>query len=265
MALAHLKILSNTRMTAGDALHLKQIARSTLYDVSADGQDGNGNLWNGVHFDATDQITWDTFQLGAQNDGLLANGSPGGVIGDSLFISNNKIAPANGTTMAHGIHIAGGFGGFQCGHGSSLIFAQNNVLIDEAVTPTANRQVFFEDGCWVDSARGTDNILINDPQSLGGFITINGWTATAVRYGINVQSWPGGNITIRSEVLNAGCWLHQRAGRQPLHSSLRHCAAAQLRHLWDHRAEPEGQCHLARADVWQPAGGFFPQPCHLVD
>src|SRR6185312_4910046 len=45
------RVASNTTMTTGAGVHLKQVGRSSLWNVVLDGQDGNGKLWNGLWCD----------------------------------------------------------------------------------------------------------------------------------------------------------------------------------------------------------------------
>lgn len=73
--------MSKTRMTDGAAIHIKWVGRLVLRDVVADGQNGNGSLWNGFWFGQIDMVRLDGFEARAQNDAIRVSaegaGNPG--------------------------------------------------------------------------------------------------------------------------------------------------------------------------------------------
>jgi hypothetical protein len=193
--LANFRISSSTTMTGGTALHVIFFGRSFLTGVILDGQDGNGNLYNGLWDDQGDDLRYTGFLASASNDVIRVSGT--GAIGDTLILDNGRIVPAKGGhTGAVGIHIGGGFGNLRCGN-VDVIGQNNNVLIDNAIVSVGNRQTFLLDGCTVDSGK-TDNIVVNDPLSSNSSLDINGWVASAARYNLSVVSMPGGFISIKS-------------------------------------------------------------------
>ncbi|WP_204270711.1 hypothetical protein, partial [Escherichia coli] len=86
--------------------HIKRLNRSEFLDVIWDGQDGTGNLWNGVWFDQIDEDFVDGFEARGQNDALRVNGAVGSGPKAGLFLSHGKIAGSG-----VGIRQGGAFGG----------------------------------------------------------------------------------------------------------------------------------------------------------
>lgn len=183
--LSGFRVASLTQKTDGAGVHLENVGRSALLNVTADGQDGNGNLWHGFWFDRVGFVTHDRFEARAQQDGLRVNGSANGTgpIAD-LYCSNYKIA-----LSGNGVHIGGGFGGAQFGIGA--IIANNvNVRISQDIAARSNRAVLFGEQCSIDA--GTNqNVIINDPGTTGiqqYFQFEGGWNAGAGSHAIDVQS-----------------------------------------------------------------------------
>jgi hypothetical protein len=179
------RIASATTMSAGTALHLVNFCRSRLRDVVADGQDGNGNLWNGIWFDRIDMVFCDGFQVVAQNDAIRINGTVGSGPKADLFLANGKIGGA-----AIGLHIGGAFGGLQVG-AVDIIGNNQNVVVDTALASEGNRELFFSDQCMVDSALTGDGYYINDTLAGSGWLSIGGWVASSAGSGIHVIAWAG--------------------------------------------------------------------------
>jgi hypothetical protein len=192
------RIASTTKMTAGTGLYLEEFWRSSLLGVVIDGQDGTGNLWNGIWFHGTDFVTWDAGQVSAQNDGVRVDGTPATGQAD-LFLSHLKVAPSNGSRMAVGIHVGGGFGGFAC-DSASVIGSATNVLVDNALVTQPNREVNLATNCFVDSAINT-NVLVNDALANGSNLFFGGWNASAKRYGYFIESFKNGNISFSGNTI----------------------------------------------------------------
>lgn len=131
-------VSSSTVMTAGAGLHLRRLCASSLVDVMADGEYGNGHLWNGVWFDGIGQIFYDKFEARAQNDGVRVNGlyydaSDGHGLavhnGADLYLPNGKI-----TGAAVGLRVGGAFGGLYGGTGLQIVANGIDVSIDNTLT-----------------------------------------------------------------------------------------------------------------------------------
>ncbi len=189
--LGNFRIASNTTMTAGTGIHFKRLSRSELRGVIADGQDGNGKLWNGIWFDAVDVVSFIGYEARGQNDGIRVNGTVGVGPKADLWLEHGKIA-----SSAIGLHVGGAFGGILCDQ-SDIISNGGNVLIDTALAAEGNREVFLGPNCWIDSATVGDDILINDALAGNSTLAIGGWLSTGPANGINIQSWAG-KVTVTS-------------------------------------------------------------------
>jgi hypothetical protein len=176
---------SSTVMTAGAGVHFYNLTRSSLYDLHFGHQDDANTFYYGVWFDGVDFVTLDTFQARAQQDAVRVNGN--GPKAD-LFLANGKISSA-----MVGVHIGGNFGGFQAG-ALDIINNATNILIDQTIVASPNRETFFGPGTMIDTADTTRtattyNGIGVDIQDTGGLIFFNStWNATAgtlVRIGAN--------------------------------------------------------------------------------
>lgn len=176
---------SSTIMAGGAGVRFRRLTRSRLIDVLFGHQDGNGNFYHGVWFDAIDMVDVTGFQARAQQDAMRVNGGTGGRA--NLFLSNGKVA---GSSV--GLHVGGDFGGLYI-DSTDIINNATNVLIDRAINNTSNnREIFFGPGCFIDTADTTrtattyDGICV-DIQDTAGFIFFNNtWVATcgtAIRIG----------------------------------------------------------------------------------
>lgn len=190
MFLSNFRVTSNTQMTAGAGIHFKNIHQSMLWNVTADGQGGTGNLWKGIWFDQVDNVQYIGVQAYAQNDGVAVDGdtASGGAKAD-LWLYFGKIQ-----TSTNGIHVGGAFGGLYV-DGIDVIGNSVNLLIDTALASQGNREIFIGPNVTLDSA-GVDNIQVNDTLTDGATLKLAGWSASAARYGLNVISWPDSIIDI---------------------------------------------------------------------
>lgn len=177
---------SSTVMTAGAGVHLKGFCRSILTDVLFDHQDGSGNFWHAAWFDGFDYVTLDGFQARAQQDGIRYNGTSLGKA--DLFMSNGKV----GQCMV-GLHAAGNGGGVAVDK-VDVINNATNLLIDQAVVASNNREHFFSSTVALDTADTTRtattyNGICVDIQDTNGLIQFDGtWIATGgtlMRVGAN--------------------------------------------------------------------------------
>jgi len=192
-----LRIMSSTRMTAGEGLHVMDVGRVILKDVILDGQNGNGNLYNAIWFDQTDFIRLEGFEARGQNDCLLvsADGIGNGVQYD-LFAQNGKVAGCGHA----GVHLAGGFDN---AHFDNMELTANakDVIIDNAVNAGKNQEVIFGPHFVTDNSSGGDDFYINDTSTnCANYcqIAIQGKITGAQANGINVHAYPNGYVTISS-------------------------------------------------------------------
>jgi len=191
------KIQSETKMTGGAALHVQGLVRSSLGDIVIDGQDGLGTLWNGLWLDQVDSIMsyGNNFSTG-QNDAIRVNG---GILGSADFgMMGWKVTPVNGgSSPAVGVHIGGGFGGFDCDGGSDIIGNTIGVLIDNSITHNKNREFAFGAMCGIDSSTNI-GIKINDKLSQKGDMYINfagAWIASSKGNNIEIERGVNGHLT----------------------------------------------------------------------
>jgi hypothetical protein len=189
--LSNFRIASRKTMTAGTALHLRLLQRSHLNNITIDGLDGNGNLWNGIWFNSVDQVTYSTFEIWAQNEGLICNGAVAGPKA-GLFVSGGfKISNCN-----VGVHVAGAFGGFYINDGD-VINNGTNLLIDTANVAEGNREVFLGSNLSFDTATNitTANIVVDDSLVGGAYLNISGtWLSYGPAHGLWVKNWPNSHI-----------------------------------------------------------------------
>ncbi|MBB2163562.1 hypothetical protein HLH26_03235 [Gluconacetobacter sp. 1b LMG 1731] len=191
------RIASNTKMTTGAGLHLRGISRSVIGNIILDGQEGNGYLWNGVWFDQIDHVmSYGHNYAVAQNEAVQINGGPLGSA--DLGFMAWKVAPTDtGVTPKIGVHIGGGFGGFDCDGGTDIIGNGINVLIDNAFTPATNREFFFGPMCSIDSSKKGAGVEVNDKLSQDGDLYINfsgGWVASSHTNNIQIDQGVRGQL-----------------------------------------------------------------------
>ena len=203
LTLSNLKIDSNVTMSGGSAMHACGVAQSHVDHVIWGGQNGTHKLFHGPWFDVFDAVHVDFFEAAGAStaDSFRLNGNSAGSFGADLYLTHGKISLGR-----NGLHIGGGQGGTTCSD-VAIIANGTNVLIDHALSGSANREVFLGDTCVIDTAGwppgptgGGDNILINDPLASNGHMTINGWASSGHANNIHVVSWPSGSIAIGSAV-----------------------------------------------------------------
>ena len=187
-----LRITSTTAMSAGSALLVKKIGRSTFRNVWMDGQDGAGNLWNGFYFDAIDSIQYTGVNNKAQNNGIMVNGTVGAGLKSGLWITHGRIL---GCSV--GLLVGGGFGGLYVDD-MDIIANNENVRVDHTLAAEGNRELFFGINVSLDSPVTGKNLQINDSLANTGTIIFAGWNASSTGIGINIASWPSGNVQISS-------------------------------------------------------------------
>jgi hypothetical protein len=206
IALQGFRIASNTTMTAGFALHLKNTQESVLRDIVTDGLLGNGKLWGGVWGDKVADIQMFGGSLYGLGDQLRVNGCL--VVGcgpkAEFYTSGTRIRGKGAASV--GIHIGGGFGGFTCSGYTSVDMAGVNFLADTSVVNESNREILLSTGCLMDvtDPGGTDGIQVNDAGPSGGgqqvvgggYINIFGPVAGAVRHNINIIAFQNGWLSI---------------------------------------------------------------------
>lgn len=192
------RVMSTTAMTsaAAAAIHIKTVVRSTFKNIVADGQDGNGNLWNGIWFDQVDTVHLSNFESRGQNDAMRVNGVVGSGAKADLFVTHGKVGSSGA-----GVHIGGAFGGLVIDDVDDIVNG-TNVLVDTALASEGNRELFFGHGFLADSASSSDNFYINDALAASGIISIRGWVASSTTAsGVHVVHWAGSRLNINAATI----------------------------------------------------------------
>lgn len=229
--LSGFRITSTTLMTAGWGLHLWHTTRGKI-DVVIDGQDGTGNLYNGIWFDETDILSVPWVDAAAKNEVVRVNGSRQSegwwpnYVGEIHF-GHGKIAPPVGAATSIGLHVGGGVGGLTCDD-VDIIANQFNLVVNEAVTGTGNQTVNTGQ-CFFDSPRaGGASILLDDnsanTQWQGGvkIVTVDKWAAGAPGIpAIWLKNWTNGELQVNGVVGggNYGIQIDDAAARVQVSST----------------------------------------------
>ena len=192
------QVQSQTRMTAGTGIHTKNVSFVNLRDTVANGQNGNGNLWNGYWFDGTGFNIFDGYDgSGVQHDGVMVSG-PGVGAGTmpqyDFWADHGKI----GGVGACGWHVGGGFDGAHIDK-TEITSNKYNVCIDNAIVAQRNQEVFIGPQTNIDQATNT-NIVINDTKCADDAfycqIDIRAQVTNAVGSGIQVLAMPNGHLSV---------------------------------------------------------------------
>ena len=176
-----IRLTSQTKMTAGSMLHLQKVVRSIFEDIIIDGQDGAGNLWDGVWFDSIDFVRFEGFDARAQHEAFRINGALNHGAGADLFLRGGKVS---GSSLA--LHVGGAFGGLYVDQFESVKNG-HDLLVDTAIVDEGNRELFFGPTTTFDSA-AEDSVLVNERKPNGGvFIQFSGtWMASGEKNGIHI-------------------------------------------------------------------------------
>lgn len=180
-----LRIASLTPMTSGWAIRLNKCVRTTFRDFLIDGQDGNGNLFNGIWFNGCDVNILDGFQL--QGAGILLRYNDG----SDLFLDQGKIsnadAAASGRNPEIGLNQAGGFGGVSVG-AVDIIGCNINAVLDNSVSALPNREMTFSSAAALDSSKVGPNLHLNETSGAPVYIASAAWFASAATHNILIEN-----------------------------------------------------------------------------
>ena len=190
------RVASSVSKSSGTGIHLEKVGRSSLRNIIADGQDGNGNLWHGFWFDRVDIITLDGFEANAQEDGLRVSGLTGGPQAD-LLLDNGKIA-----SCTIGLHCGGGFGGLIVGK-VDVINNARNMMITQDIVAEANREVFLTAGTLLDATTVGPCLEITDTGALELMAT-GAWFASGATHNVLITGGTGRLLFTGCRNFNAG-------------------------------------------------------------
>ena len=182
--LSNFRLDSSTTMTGGNGLRLRQIVRSALNNVVIGGQDGNNKLYDGIFFDQADQVTWNGFDVKTLHDGVKIVGGSSGPRAN-LFMMQGKILQCG----RYGLLIGGGFGGLYVDATDIIANASHNVVIDQSLAATGNRELFFGPGCFIDSSVAGSGVHFDNGMAANGYVQFSGtWVSGNAVHGINITS-----------------------------------------------------------------------------
>lgn len=186
------RFVSDTTMTDGAGVRFREMVRSHIFNTYFDHQDGTGKWFNAVWFDGVDFVTVDGFQARGSNDAIRLNGNGSGSAHADLFFNHGKI----GKSLV-GMHIGGDFGGLKVGSNVAIINNATNILINETLNATVNRQLVFA-GCDIDSAS-----TVNDAATMDGIGIDIQATAGKFRF-VNVSNESAGILMRIGSSFNTG-------------------------------------------------------------
>ncbi|AOX16912.1 hypothetical protein A0U89_06935 [Kozakia baliensis] len=195
-------VWSQTKMTAGAAIHISQTSYGWLKDVVATYLNTSQNtLWNGLYIDQPNFVSVDGYYFQAQNDALVISalgiGTP---YQYDVFLNNGKLSES-----AVGMHVAGGIDNV---HADNTEITTNaiNVLDDNALVAQKNQEIFLGKHVVTDQAIQW-NYYINDAKcSLAnyGIVEVAGPVTAAKTYdNIYVKSFPGCELVVSSPYVTA--------------------------------------------------------------
>ncbi|UTV53239.1 hypothetical protein [Burkholderia arboris] len=190
-------IQSNTKMTAGAALHLKRMQNGNRVEdvnVGAFGSSSN-NLYNAVWLDNVNVFKYTDSNISVANEGLMMNGSASSAEGSDVFIDNVAV-----TFSKIGYHVGGGQGGIY--FGKTLAYGNGvNYQLDNALAAQMNREIFFSSQA-VSDGSSSYGVWFNDSLTSNAPVVMNGAFGSAGLIGpiagvpeVYVQKWPNGRIS----------------------------------------------------------------------
>ena len=212
--IGNFRVTSTTKMTAGAGAMFYKYGRSSITNLFADGQDGSGNLYNGIVCAGCNEITILQSEASAQNDNLQVysitpTGSlAGGCYCGPVYIVGGKYAPSNtgpasSPVPASGIHLAALAS--VTVDGADIIGNNYDILIDTAQTTACNcsanpgnQDFILGKTAFIDSA-ATALIYVNDGAKSAGnkVIDLAGSVASSAGVGIDIEAWNQNNSTVQ--------------------------------------------------------------------
>lgn len=174
-------IRSLTPMLAGAGLKLNDVCDSVIDNFTGDGNKrGNGNLFNGMHWDGGNSVTWNGGCARGKNAAFIVNGDFGQQFTDPTL--------AGGITLVQsgdGLVVGGNVGGLQVDQ-TNILENRRNVVIDNSQIGLANNQLFFGPHCTVDVTSGSPDqgFIVNDFGGPLSYLFYKGWIASSGGFGM---------------------------------------------------------------------------------
>jgi hypothetical protein len=186
-------------MTAGHAIHLKNVNKSSVQDVVVDGWPmGNKKLYDGIWFDSSSFNSYIGGNIYVSHYGLDVNN------GVELNLDNITIINQGDT----GIHMGGGFGGLylgyvalSCNGATPATSGAVGLRVDNALTATTNLQIFVSNRTTFDRCAAANVYVADSTSSVHGIKQISwlGWASGSQGVGIpgiDIVSWNNGEVNI---------------------------------------------------------------------
>ena len=149
----HFAVTAAVRKTSGAALFCEHAERYRIEDVKAAPQEvGPGPLYDAFYFRYFDTCVLSNVMAIAHHAGVTLHGRPDQSYGAGLWLLGGSRVIANLEKGSVGVHIGGSSGGVVL-EDVDVIVNETNVLIDDALSGTTNREIFLNQ-CFIDSASG---------------------------------------------------------------------------------------------------------------
>jgi hypothetical protein len=149
----HFAITAAVRKTSGAAIFCEHAERYRFDDIKAAPQEvGPGPLHDAFYFRYFDTCVLSNVMAIAHHAGVTMHGKPDQSYGAGLWLLGGSRVIANLEKGSVGVHIGGSSGGVVL-EDVDIIVNETNVLIDDTLSGTFNREIFLNQ-CFVDSASG---------------------------------------------------------------------------------------------------------------
>ncbi len=190
----HFAITSGVVKKSGAAIHCQFAVRFRIEDVqAAPAEVGPGGLFDGIVLEHFDNTVISRVQIWVQRKGITAWGRTDQGYGANLWICGGSRVGSNNTPGSIGVHIGGSSGGVVL-EDTDVIVNETNVLIDDSLSGSPNREIFLNQ-VFIDSAAGHG--LDVGPQGVGLLHLNNTWISASGRNvlgnGPNTRGFPDGN------------------------------------------------------------------------
>ena len=123
-----------------------------------------------------------------------------------------------------------------------------NLVIDNSITPKANREFDQGSTCALDAAI-VDGALIDDSLANGGTVDFAGWEASAqTGSGIHIKAWRNGDVEIRGNKVYNNCLDGVYVEDATTHVFIANSVA--INHNGNSRLGGDGKCQLPPGRGW---------------
>lgn len=187
--------------TAGISIAMQKCVRTRIKNVFMSPPESATNpprLFWGIYCVQFDYTVIEGCTVICNTAGIIAAGNASETYGAGFYITGGTKVNCI-TSGSVGVWIAGGCGGVVFGD-CDIIGNGNNVIIDQTLAASANREIFFEPGCTLDSG-GFNNLWIKANGASTVMIT-GTWCASA---GLSTPSGVGMQVDSPNSTLTLQC------------------------------------------------------------